>query len=105
MAASHTYDPGKFKPAEYKLIDDKIVKISDVVVYEFQVGDVEDPAIYAAGPIIEWQESEAGKFVMANAVETPWYTSRTDYTSYGLRYSIIARMMEQDQTFWRLKFK
>ena len=69
------------------------------------MGDVEDPDLYAAQPIWEWQESEAGKFVMAHAVEPPYWIRQVDHSSYGHRYKIIARLSEQNQTFFRLKFK
>ena len=30
------------------------------LLHEFRLGDVEDPEIYAAQPIWEWQQTEAG---------------------------------------------
>ena len=90
---------------EYKIIDDHVVCFSDICVYEFSLGDVEDPDLYAAQPISEWQASAAGQFVMAHAVEKPYWIRMTDQASYGYRYVIVARMRESDQTFFRLKFK
>ena len=93
------------QPPEYRIIDDRVVRISDIVVHEFAMGDVEDPDLYAAQPISEWQDSEAGKFVMEHAVEKPYWTRTVDLHSYGHRYVIVARMRESDQTFFKLKFK
>ena len=93
------------QPPEYQIIDDRVVRISNIVVHEFAMGDVEDPDLYAAQPLSEWQDSEAGKFVMAHAVEIPYWIRQVDYNSYGHRYVIVARMREPDQTFFRLKFK
>lgn len=93
------------KPPEYQVIDDRVVRISNIVVHEFSMGDVEDPDLYAAQPISEWQDSEAGQFVMAHAVEKPYWTRSIDQLSYGYRYVIVARLREPDQTFFRLKFK
>jgi len=90
---------------EYRVIDDHVVRISDIVVHEFSMGDVEDPDLYAAQPISEWQDSAAGQFVMTHAVEKPYWTRRVDQYSYGYQYAIVARMREPDQTFFRLKFK
>ena len=90
---------------EYKIIDDQVVCFSDICVHEFPMGDVEDPDLYAAQPIWEWQESEAGKFVMAHAVEKPYWIRQIDHNSYGHQYKIMARLSEQNQTFFRLKFK
>ena len=93
------------QPPEYRIIDDRVVRISDIVVHEFAMGDVEDPDLYAAQPISEWQDSEGGKFVMAHAVETPYWIRQIDYNNYGHRYVIVARMRESDQTFFKLKFE
>ena len=93
------------QPPEYRVIDDRVVRISDIVVHEFAMGDVEDPDLYAAQPISEWQDSEAGKFVMEHAVEKPYWTRTVDLHSYGHRYVIVARMRESDQTFFKLKFE
>ena len=68
------------------------------------MGDVEDPDLYAAEPIMAWQDSEAGKFVMAHAVEAPYWIRHIDHSSYGYQYRIIARLSESNQTFFRLKF-
>ena len=93
------------QPPEYRVIDDRVVRISNIVVHEFSMGDVEDPDLYAAQPISEWQDSAAGKFVMEHAVEKPYWTRMIDQYNYGYRYVIVARMREPDQTFFRLKFK
>ena len=72
--------------------------------HSFTLGDVEDVEIYAAQPIYEWQQSDAGKFIMEQAVEKPYWHRSTDYNSYGHRYDIVARLSEQNETFWRLKW-
>ena len=95
----------QYQDPEYKIIDDQAVRFSDICVHEFTMGDVEDPDLYAAQPIWEWQESEAGQFVMEHAVEKPYWIRQVDLNSYGHRYVIVARMREPDQTFFRLKFK
>jgi hypothetical protein len=94
-----------FKPPECKLINGQAVKFNDVKVHEFNMGDVEDPDLYAAMPIMEWQESEAGQWVMEHAVEAPFWHRTIDPTSYGHKYYIIARLCEQDQTYWALKWQ
>jgi len=93
-----------WQPERVEIIDDRDVRFSDICVHTFSVGDVEDPEIYAAQPIWEWQESDAGKWVMENAVEKPYYIQGPDYNSWGHRYKIMARLSEQNQTFWRLKW-
>ena len=92
------------QPREVKVIDGVAVAYSDVVVHHFPMGDVEDPDLYVAQPIYEWQESDAGKFIMEHAVEKPYWTRQADISSYGHLYRIMARLSEQDQTFWALKW-
>jgi hypothetical protein len=107
MSTTHnnytTYN--QYQDPEYKIVDDRVVRFSDICVHEFTMGDVEDPDLYAAQPIWEWQESEAGRFVTAHAVESPYWIRQVDYHNYGHKYKIMARLSEQNQTFFRLKFK
>ena len=98
------YD-GFGKVTEWRLIDGLAVKISTVVVHTFTLGDVEDPDLYAAGPLWDWQQSEAGKWIMENAEETPSWNRMPDMMSYGYRFYISARLTEQNHTFWMLKYK
>ena len=93
-----------FKPTEYKIINDRVVKFTDVKVHEFNMGDVEDPDLYAAQPLYEWQQSEQGKWIMEHAVEPPFWHRTTDPYDYGYKYYVIARLKEQDQTYWTLKW-
>jgi hypothetical protein len=95
----------QYQEPEYQIINDQVVRFSDICVHEFNMGDVEDPDLYAAQPIWEWQESEAGKFVMEHAVEKPYWIRQVDHHSYGHKYKIIARLSEPNQTFFRLKFQ
>ena len=92
------------QPRQVKMIDGVPVAFSDVVVHHFPMGDVEDPDLYAAEPLYNWQKSEAGAWVMAHAVEPPFWVRQPDLSSYGYRYYIVARLREQDQTFWSLKW-
>jgi len=87
-----------------KVINDKAVKFSDVLVHSFPMGDVEDPDLYAAQPLFEWQETEAGAWVMAHAADKPYWVSRADPYNYGYRYYIFAQMSEADQVYWQLKW-
>ena len=92
------------KPPECKIINGKVVKFSDMVVHQFRIGDVEDPRLYAADPIWQWQQTEAGKFVTENAVEPIWWMQSTNYPSHESEFTIVARMKESDQTFYTLKY-
>jgi hypothetical protein len=68
------------------------------------MGDVDDPDLYAAEPLIQWQNSEAGKWVMEHAVEPPMWQRVPDLNTFGYRYGITARLRARDYTFWQLKW-
>ena len=93
-----------WQPEMTKIINGRPVRFSDVCVKEIRMADVEDPDLFVGHPIWEWQQTDAGKFVMEHAVEKPYWTRQLDYHSYGHVYRIMARLSEQDQTFWSLKW-
>ena len=93
-----------WEPREFRIINDQSVAFSDLVVHSFCVAEFGDPVIHAAGPLLEWEHSEAGAWVMAHAVETPWWNRHVDVSSFSYRFSIIARLSEPDQTFFKLKY-
>ena len=40
------------------------MKTFKFTVHTFNMGDVEDPEIYVAGPLFDWQQTEKGKWIM-----------------------------------------
>lgn len=74
-----------------------------IIVHRFSLGDVDDPEIYAAQPIWEWQQTEAGKWVMDNAVDSYW-ARHTDVATYNYQYKIVATLTESDATWYKLKY-
>ena len=104
ITRNHSAEYTNVTPLKVKIVNGLVVKFSDTVVHTFRVSDVEDPEIYAAGPMWEWQQSAAGQWVMAHSVKTPWWTYRLDYLSYGYEFNIVARLSEADATFFRLKY-
>lgn len=105
MTGNHDYPrPRHWQPYQVKFIDGKPVAFRDVIVHSILMGDVEDPDVFVGDPIWKWQQTDAGKFVMEHAVEKPYWHRTTDYNSYGHRYDIVARLSEQNETFWRLKW-
>lgn len=75
-----------------------------LVVHEFRLGDVEDPDIYAAEPIWQWQQSPAGQWVMNNAIEPPVWFQSTDIDTLMYKYRIEAKFSEQNAVFYQLKY-
>ena len=104
ITRNHQAEYKHWQPGYTKIIDGKPVRFRDVCVHEIRIGDVEDPDLWVASPIWDWQQTDAGKFVMENAAEQPYWTHGTDYHSYGHLYRIMARLSEQNETFWKLKW-
>jgi hypothetical protein len=81
-----------------------VQEIHKVVIHEFQMGDVEDPDLYAAQPLWEWQESDQGKFVMEHAVDKPEWHRHADYATYGYKYAIVAELEAKTLSEFYLKW-
>ena len=86
------------------VIDNKAYKIHKLIVHRFRLGDVEDPDLYAAQPLLDWQHSEMGKWIMSKAVETPEWHRQLDHSTYGYQYAVVAKLKDVDYTFWTLKW-
>jgi hypothetical protein len=76
----------------YTVEDGTVKEIHKVVVHKFNLADVEDPDIYAAGPMFDWERSEAGQFVMKYAVDKPEWHRHMDPMWMGYRYIIVAEL-------------
>jgi len=80
------------------------VEYHKVHVHTITMGDVDDPEIYIAGPILEWQQSEAGRWIMEHCAEQPVYHRGFDPHSFGYTYRITAVLRGKDYTYWTLKW-
>lgn len=89
---------------KYKIVGDRIEEIREVTVHEFTIGDVDDPEIYAAHPIWEWQKTERGQWVMENAYEVPIFYHQQDFASMGYKYVIRAKFIGPALTEWLLRY-
>ena len=83
---------------------DEEQKTISVIVHTIRMSDVEDPDLYVAQPIYEWQQSEAGKWIMANSLPVPSWHRDIDHLTMGYRYTIRAYLSPKNYTFWKLKY-
>lgn len=90
---------------KYMMIDDRVEEVRTIVVHEFSMGDVEDPDLYAADPLIKWEQSEIGQWVMEHAVETPSWYRIPDTLQYGYKYQIRAKLSGPRLTEYLLRHK
>lgn len=89
---------------KYNLVGDRVEECKEIIVHEFSMGDVDDPDLYAAQPLHEWESSDEGQWVMKNAAETPSWYRIADFTSFGYKYQIRAKLMGPALTEWLLKY-
>lgn len=75
-----------------------------VVVHQFHMGDVEDPDLWAAQNLVEFEQSEKGKWVMENTVDPTWHRG-TRPMSWGWEYTIEATMTDEQFTYYKLKYE
>jgi hypothetical protein len=75
------------------------------LVKKIRMSDVEDPDLMVSQPIYEWQQTDAGKYVMANSKPEPMWTRTVDATTYGYLYLIHAEFTPEQITYYKLKFE
>lgn len=100
------HSPYYHKPPrhKYNIVGDRVEECKTVVVHSFTMGDVEDPDLYAAEPMIKWEQSELGQWVMRNAADTPTWHRMADPSTYGYKYQIRAKLMGPALTEWLLRY-
>ncbi len=76
-----------------------------MILHEFFMADVEDPYLYAGFPIAEWQETEKGKWVMANVIEEPVFHVQPNPETMGYRVVITGKLNPEATTYFTLKYK
>lgn len=74
-----------------------------LLVHEFRLGDCEDPEIYAAQPIYEWQQTDKGKWIMEHAHD-PTFHIVTSPMSYQYIVRITAELDGPRLTEYYLRF-
>ena len=72
------------------------------LVHKFRMGDVEDPTLYAAQPIYDWQQTEKGKWVMKNGLD-PTFHVHPDIMNYGHIIAIVAHISPKRWTEFVLR--
>ena len=87
----------------YTVVGNRVEEMREVTVHTFTMGDVDDPDLYAAEPLWQWQNSEQGKWIMEYAVETPCWHRIADPMSFGYKYLITAKLCGARLTEWLLR--
>jgi hypothetical protein len=81
-----------------------VTELHNVVVHRFFVAECEDPDIYAAQPMWEWENSEQGKFIKDCAVGTPTFHKQLNYRELTYEFVITAELPSKKLTEFYLKW-
>jgi hypothetical protein len=76
------------------------------LVKEMHMGDVEDPYLYAAFPIHEWEQTEEYKWIrehLAEGEELVFYCDNNPST-YGIVIRVYAPLTGEALTYYNLKY-
>jgi hypothetical protein len=84
---------------------DEDARTIEYIVHKIRMGDVEDPDIMVAQPIYEWQQTEAGKYIMKNSAPEPMWLRSWDHPTYGYMYTIKAYFTPKQLTYYKLRFE
>lgn len=76
----------------------------EVIVHTITLADVEDPEVYIAEPLLNWQHSEEGRWVMQHSKNTPMWRRSPNHGYYYI-YDIVAWFNDIDYTYWKLKYE
>lgn len=73
-----------------------------IILHEFTMMDCEDPQIYIAQPIYEWQKTEIGKWCMENATDLEYHYN-LEHTTMGYRVVITGALGGKNLSYFLLK--
>jgi hypothetical protein len=79
-------------------------EIHEIVAHVFSLEGGTDIEVYMAEPIWNWQQSEAGKFIMENSVEQPAVKTQADFGTYSVKCAILAKLEKKKLVEYYLKF-
>lgn len=90
-------------PDSYDSVGSRRAKRSKYSLAHIRMGDVEDPELFAAEPLINWENSEQGQWCKKHAHDLAWNLSH-DPVGFGYLIIITGEMYERDYTLFLLKY-
>jgi hypothetical protein len=77
--------------------------VQKINFHSFGMGDVEDPELYAAQPLYEWQQTEQGQWVMKHCLD-PQYIVRPDANMFGHKIIVYGEVDDKLATEYLLRW-
>ena len=78
---------------------------NEINVHEILMGDVEDPDLMIAAPIYEWQQTDAGKYIMEHSDPTAKWVRSNSPSYMGHKYTIKGYLTDKQVTYFKLKYQ
>lgn len=104
-AVNSSIQPGLKKNGQDVIVEgNRAIRVITAIVHRFRLIPIDDPIVEAADPILKWEHSEAGQWVMARSVEKPVWHQNSRLDTWETEFIITARLRETDYTFWVLKW-
>lgn len=75
----------------------------EYIVHSFLMSDVDDPDVWAAQSLYDFEHTEKGEWVMRNSNPLPTW-NRVQH-GYGWQYMIHAYMTPEQITYFKLKYE
>lgn len=75
-----------------------------ILVKEIVIGDCEDPYLYAAGPVSEWERTEEAEYVKAHSTQQLVFYCDASAEMFGFVIRIYAELEGEALTYYRLKY-
>lgn len=75
-----------------------------MLVKEIRMGDCEDPYLYAAFPIAEWERTEEAEYVKSHSAEQLVFYCDASPEMFGFVIRIYAELEGEALTYYRLKY-
>ena len=74
-----------------------------ITFHSFNMGDVEDPDLYVAQPLYEWQQTEQGQWAMKHCLD-PRYIVQADVHTWGHKIIVYGEVEDQSATEYLLRW-
>jgi hypothetical protein len=78
--------------------------MTNLTIHEFTLGDVDDPEVYAALPLMKFLETEKGIWCKTHSETEMTYEVLPDIISFGYRVTVHAKFNPEDLMMYHLKY-
>lgn len=97
--------PRDYEFHQFKLVGDDVVELKRIVAHHFEILDTDVVRINeAARNILDWCESDRGKWIMENAFELPYFDYYKRADRWSVEFKIVATFTTRKLSEYYLRF-